>query len=86
MNVETYLSEMRAAGYRFYVTMHPLKKEQGILTMFPEKPNGAFERDKFYELETWRREHLTNQQLAKAITASQFTKPKKEGHQHNDKF
>ena len=78
MNVETYLSEMRAAGYRFYVTVHPLKKERGILTMFPEKPNGAFERDKFYELETWRRNHVTDRQLAKAITASQFTKTQKE--------
>ena len=86
MNVETYLSVMRAAGYRFNVTMHPLKKEQGILTMFPEKPDGAFERDKFYELETWRRKQVTDRQLAKAITASQFTKPKKEGPQHNVKF
>ena len=78
MNVETYLSEMRAAGYRFYVTVHPLKKERGILTMCPEKPDHQFEESKFLKLETWRRNNITTRQLAKAITASQFTKTQKE--------
>ena len=72
MNVELYLSEMRAAGYRFYVTMHPVKMHQTVLTIFPDTPQPEFERFKFIELETWRKTHITTQQLAKAITASTF--------------
>ena len=75
MNIETYLSEMRAAGYRFYVTMHPLHMKQTVLTMFPDHPQPRFEEVRFIELETWRKTHITAQDLAKAITASTFATP-----------
>ncbi len=72
MNVELYLTEMRAAGYRFYVTLHPPHLKQTVLTMFPDNPQPHFEDFKFIELETWRKAHITTQDLAKAITASEF--------------
>ena len=71
MNVTQYLAEMRAAGYRFYVTQHPAKKGRGILTMFPDQPESDQPLARFLELEAWRRSNVTTEQFADAILASE---------------
>ena len=74
MNVTQYLAEMRAAGYRFYVTQHPAKKGKGILTMFPDQLES--DQARFLELEAWRRSNVTTEQFARAILASEHNQAK----------
>ena len=72
MNVETYLSEMRAAGYRLYVTQHPANKGNGVLTLFPDKAVSDKTQSRILELEAWRRANVSRDQLVGAILASEF--------------
>lgn len=76
MNVNRYLTEMRAAGYTFEVVQHPGTDKQGLRIMHNLKPGSAKSRAHILELETWRNANVTTKQLAEAVSASKFTKPK----------
>ena len=75
MNVNQYLTELRAAGYRLHVTQDPVTGKRGILTLFPDKPASARIEARILELEAWRKANITKDRLAKAILASEFSKP-----------
>ena len=78
MNVNQFLTEMQAAGYRFYVTPHPSTGKQGILTLFPDTSLSAKSQARILELETWRKTIVTNQQLVKALLANELKPTHKE--------
>ena len=72
MNINQYLTEMRAAGYHLYVTQHPSTGKRCILTLFPDTSLSAKSQARILELETWRKNNVTTKQLAKALLASEL--------------
>ena len=68
MNVESYIEEMTALGYRLAVIVDATGKPAGIQTSFPDsEPDAAHER--MLNAQAWWHENCTTAELASALVA-----------------